>query len=76
MVFSGYMPSSRIARYINGMHINIMVWHLEKWCRAGKEMQIENGLVDAAGEGVSESCSVVSDSLPPHGLQPTRLLCP
>ena len=22
------------------------------------------------------SCSVVSDSLPPHGLQPTRLLCP
>ena len=28
-------------------------------------MQIENGLVDTAGEGVSESCSVVSDSLPP-----------
>ena len=24
----------------------------------------------------SESCSVVSDSLRPHGLQPTRLLCP
>ena len=22
------------------------------------------------------SCSVVSDSLQPHGLQPTRLLCP
>ena len=22
------------------------------------------------------ACSVVSDSLPPHGLQPTRLLCP
>ena len=22
------------------------------------------------------SCLVVSDSLPPHGLQPTRLLCP
>ena len=25
---------------------------------------------------VSESCSVVSDSLRPHGLQPTSLLCP
>ena len=25
---------------------------------------------------VQFSCSVVSDSLPPHGLSPTRLLCP
>ena len=24
----------------------------------------------------SESCSVISDSLQPHGLQPARLLCP
>ena len=27
-------------------------------------------------ENESVSTSVVSDSLPPHGLQPTRLLCP
>ena len=25
---------------------------------------------------MKRSCSIVSDSLPPHGLQPTRLLCP
>ena len=26
--------------------------------------------------GITVSCSVVSDSLQPHGLHPTRLLCP
>ena len=31
-------------------------------------MQIENGLVDTAEEGVTESLSVVSDSMGLHGL--------
>ena len=33
-------------------------------------------LKNLKGELVSESCSVVSDFLWPHELQPTRLLCP
>ena len=55
------MHSILVAYYAN-------IWHLEKWCRTGKEMQVENGLVDTAGEGVSESLSVVSDSFRLHGL--------
>ena len=31
---------------------------------------------ESQGKGESVRCSVMSDSLRPHGLQPTRLLCP
>ena len=50
-------------------------------CTAGKSFTIwanrealGNRII--LGRGKSVSCSVLSDSLWPHGLQPTRLLCP
>ena len=33
-------------------------------------------LLTTAIGNYSVICSIVSDSLPPHGLKPTRLLCP
>ena len=35
-----------------------------------------NALVNDSAAWAVLSCSVMSDSLRPHGLQPTRLLCP
>ena len=35
-----------------------------------------NPLVEEKVHSERKSCSVMSDSLQPHGLQPTRLLCP
>ena len=46
------------------------VWYL------GQEGPLEEGMATHSSEYSCVSCSVVYDSLRPHGLQPTRLLCP
>ena len=53
--------------------MNIYICSCIKNCDFGIKVDIDQW---AVSKSVSVSCSVVPDSLWPHGLQPTRLLCP
>ena len=54
------------------------LWRIKKWKgRAGKEVQPDTRKREQDGKKrLLFSPSVTSDSLPPHGLQPSSLLCP
>ena len=45
-------------------------------CTPNPSLPIQETLSEEPDESQSVSCSVVSDSLRPYGLEPTRLLCP
>ena len=53
------------------------VWHVTQRLQAVVVSLGKEGVLPCTGrKKESVSCSVMSDSLQPHGLEPTRLLCP
>ena len=50
--------------------------HMSFWTKFFSRYMPRNGIAGLYGSGGSVSRSVVSNFLRPHGLQPTRLLCP
>ena len=71
----GYLGCFYVLAIVNSVSVNNGI-HASFSILVYSVCMPKNGIAGSSVHFSQFSCSVVSDSLQPHGLQPTRLLCP